>query len=227
MRFILIALVAGLPMFAAAGTLLTAAPDRPDLDAVYLFYMHGRGIDDGARGSAENHERAVRALAARNFVVISEHRRAGVRWKFPDDHEAYAHRIAAEVGRLLEAGVPAANIVVSGYSRGGTLALIVSALLNRADLRYVVIAGCLSEYGQYKAALPVFDERYAPRLSGRFLSLRDSGDEDFGSCAPLLGKASPSPAFEEVTLSTGRGHAAFAGVEVDWIQPIVDWAERR
>jgi hypothetical protein len=60
-------------------------------------------------------------------------------------------------------------------------------------------------------------------LRGRFLSLRDAGDADFGSCAPLFGKATPAPAFDEVTLSTGRGHAAFAGDEIDWIQPIVDW----
>lgn len=219
----LLVLCVGLPIPAASGTLLSTAPEKPDPGAVYLFYMHGRGVDDGNRGSAENNQRAVQALSKRDFVVVSEQRRSGVRWKFPDDHEAYARRVVAEVERLLEAGVPAKNILVSGYSRGGMLTLIASALLDRTDLRYVVIAGCLSETGQYKDALPVFGERYAPRLRGRFLSLRDAGDADFGSCAPLFGKATPAPAFDEVTLSTGRGHAAFAGDEIDWIQPIVDW----
>jgi len=224
-RSILVVALAGLPLAAAAGTLLSTVPEKPDPGAVYLFYMHGKGIDDGARGSAENNQRAVRALAKRDFVVVSEQRPAGVRWKFPDDHEKYARRLTAEVGKLLDAGVPAANIVVSGYSRGGTLTLIASALLDRADLRYVVIAGCPSERGQYKDALPVFVDQFAPRLKGRFLSLRDDADEDFASCASLFGKASSPPQFKEVTLSTGRGHAAFAGDEIDWIQPIVDWLQ--
>lgn len=226
-RSALVMALASLSSPAIAGTHVQTVPQKPDPGAVYLFYMHGRGVDDGARGSADNNQRAVRALAKRDFVVVSEQRPAGVRWKFPDDHEKYARRIAAEVGRLLDAGVPAANIVVSGYSRGGTLTLIVSSLLGRADLRYVVIAGCLSERGQYKDALPVFNERYAPGLKGRFLSLRDEGDEDFGSCASLLGKGSPPPEFKETTLSTGRGHAAFSGDEIDWIQPIVDWTQAR
>lgn len=131
----LLVLFVGLPIPAASGTLLSTAPEKPDPGAVYLFYMHGRGVDDGNRGSAENNQRAVQALSKRDFVVVSEQRRSGVRWKFPDDHEAYARRVVAEVERLLEAGVPAKNILVSGYSRGGMLTLIASALLDRTDLR--------------------------------------------------------------------------------------------
>lgn len=227
LRTMLVIALASLSIPAMPGTLVSTVPERPDPGAVYLIYMHGRGIDDGARGTAENNQRALRALAKRDFVVVSEQRPTGVRWKFPDDHEKYARRIAAEVGRLLDAGVSAGNIVVSGFSRGGTLTLIVSSLLDRADLRYVVIAGCPSERGQYKDAVPVLGDRYAPKLKGRFLSLRDAADEDFGSCAALFGKAAPTPDFKEVTLSSGRGHAAFAGDDIDWIQPIVDWVQAR
>ncbi len=96
--------------------------------------------------------------------------------------------------------------------------------LDRADLRCVGIAGCPSEPGEHKDALAASSARYAPGPKGRLLSLRAAADEGgVGTCASLFGKASPSPQFKEVTVSAGPGHAAFAGGEIEWLRPIVDW----
>lgn len=207
---------------AIAGTVIATVPDQPDTTAKYLFYLHGRGIDDGADTSA--YERVVRALSDLGLIVISEARPAGVIKKFPDDHEKYAQKVADSVDKLLAAGVPAGKITVSGYSRGGVLTVIASALIGNPDVRFVVMAGCVASDGKYKRAIPTFHKRYTPKLKGLFLSLRDSEDEDFGSCADFFSKAVPRVKYKEIVLTTGKGHAAFVVPADEWMQPTANWA---
>jgi hypothetical protein len=59
-RSALVAALAGLSTPATAGTLLSSVPERPDPGAVYLFYMHGRGIDDGGGASPKTSGRSRR-----------------------------------------------------------------------------------------------------------------------------------------------------------------------
>ena len=213
---------------AVAGTsVISSPPDIPDPNSQYLFYLHGKGIDEGSSSAQDPYRRTVQALSEQDFIVISEMRRSGVIRKFPDDHEKYASKIADEVKTLLAAGVPASNILVSGYSRGGTLTLMVSGMVDNPDVRFIVMAGCISEHGAYKKALPSIHERYSSRLKGRFLSLRDSGDEDFGSCESHFGRASGPLDYKEVVLSTGKGHLAFHEPAAEWIQPIVEWTRTK
>lgn len=216
--------MASLGAFTAnAQSILTEPPAQPDSNAKYLFYMHGKDGDDGRNVGL--YKDIARALADRGFVVISEiPRQSGLLRKYPDDHERYAKKVAGEVSKLVAAGVPASNITVSGYSRGGTLAVMASGFVGRTDVNFVVLAGCVSETGAYKAAYSSFLADYAKKLNGRILSIRDAADPDFGSCNAFFAEASALKEAQEVVLKPGKGHTAFHFATDDWVLPIVQWA---
>jgi hypothetical protein len=209
---------------AIAGTVISTVPSQPDPSANYLLYLHGRGVDDGSWSSKRAYDKNVQALSERGFVVISEARKKGAIKKFPRDHEKYAQKIANEVNKLLEAGVPAGNVVVAGYSRGGVIAQISSGLIGNSDVKFVIMAGCIAGDGKYKKAIPTILKRHTPKLKGQFLSLRDDGDKNFGSCVDYFMKASAKPEYKEIILSTGKGHSAFREPADEWLKPIVDWS---
>jgi len=212
-----------LPLPATAGTVMSTVPEKPEPDAQYVLHMHGRGVDSGRSTAIAGYRRVVKALSEKGFAVISEERREGMIGKFPEDHEKYAGKIADQVASLLAAGVPAANIAVTGYSRGGLMVQIASGLIANPDVKFVIIAGCFAENGAYKRRISYIDSNYAPKLKGRFLSLRDEDDPDFGSCARYFEKASAQPKYNEIVLSTGLGHAAFKEPRDAWLKPLVDW----
>lgn len=203
--------------------IISTVPEKPDTHSKFLFYMHGMDVEEGYGDSVELYQKKVEALSKLGFTVITEARPKGTINKFPVDHERYARKVAVGVKKLLEAGVPARNIIVSGYSRGGMITVITSKLVHNSNISYILMAGCIADKGKYREALPYIYEQYIPYLKGRFLSLRDSGDQDFGSCFDYFRRASDQLNYEEVTLSTGKGHNAFREPMNEWLEPISKW----
>ena len=225
---IIIAIIAVVPLPATADLVVQTVPESPDPTTRYLFYLHGAGMYKGASNAVIGAYRStVRALSKQGFVVVSEARKKGGIKKFPQDHEKYARKIAKEVKKLLDAGVPARNITVSGYSRGGIITLITSGVISNSDVNFGVMAGCISATGDYKKAVPTIQERYSPKLKGSFLSFYDTGDKHFGSCEDYFSKASDGLAYDEIALSTGMGHFTFYAPREEWLRPLTDWASNQ
>ena len=208
---------------ANAQTIMAKPPVQPDPNAKYLFYMHGKSADSGQNVSL--YQDIAQTLAGRGFIVISEIPRTnGLISKYPDDYEKYVKKIADEVSKLLAAGVPASNITVSGFSRGGFMTVMAAGMVDRPDVNFVVLAGCVSETGAHKAVYSSELTVYAPKLKGRILSVRDAADPDFGSCAAFFAQASSLQVTKEIVLESGKGHGAFLYATDDWVQPIAEWA---
>ena len=202
---------------------VSQVPDKPDAEAKYLFYIHGSGMDTGRAGSKRAYEKGIKALSELGFIVITEIRSKDTIKKFPVDHEKYARKIAGGVKELLVAGVPARNITVVGFSRGAVVTLIASGFINNSEVGFVIMAGCIAKTGEYKKILPYFYENAVPNLTGRFLSFWDSGDTNFRSCIDYFNRV-PSPiSYEEVKLSSGKGHGAFESPNEKWINPLAEW----
>ena len=221
--YIITTIITAVSLSTGAGTVVSTVPDSPDPSASYLFYLHGRGVDMGHSGAKKAYHKNVEALSKQGFVVVSEARRKDAIKKFPHDYEKYAQKIADEVKKLLEAGVPAGEITVSGYSRGGVLTLIASGLIGNSDINFAIMAGCMADTGAFKKVVPTVHDQYSPKLEGRFLSLYDTGDEDFGSCKDYFSKASGSLDYEEIALATGKGHLTFREPMDEWLQPLINW----
>ena len=191
---------------AAAGEDASAAPDPSKR---YVFYLHGKIVEDAGRRPTHprwgvyEYDAIVRALAAEGAIVISEVRAKGTRV------DAYADKVRGQIEALLAAGVPAPQVAVVGFSKGGVIAQRIAARLD-ADVRYVLLAGC-------------FDAGAggAP-LHGRLLSIREQSDHLARSCKPLVERMHGGPARgSEITIDVGGEHGAFYRPQRAWLEPLL------
>jgi len=212
-----VALATALGGAAASETprILERVPDAPDPGAHYLFYLHGRIIE--AQGpeavSPEfgryEYRRMLETFAERGFVVVAEVREDGAGREF-------AVATARQVRRLLDAGVSPRSITVVGFSKGGYLALGVSAIVASDEVGYAILAGCGSD--------PSWLSRMGPRIRGRFLSLLDVSDRLSPSCEPLFAAAEQVREKAERVLETGLDHGLFYEPRPEWVDVVVDWS---
>ena len=196
-------------------------------EATYLFYLHGQDVDERRRSSEESFRAVTDALNEAGFVVATEIRPEKSVRKFPEDHQKYAKHVAKSVKKLMRKGVPASSIIVAGYSRGGILALVSSGFINNSDIGYVVMAGCPTADGAYQEAVPLIHKKFSPKLRGRFLSMIDKHDKNFGSCEDYFILSTKHVDAQEITLKTGQGHQAFLEPRRAWLHPLKDWAGLR
>jgi hypothetical protein len=193
-------LIIALGAHSAVGAERAIHPDVPtpvDPAARYLFHLHGRAVElQGATAKTPFgsylYNDVVGALADRGFIVISEVRP-------PTTQLApYAVVVAAQVAKLLEAGVPPENITVTGFSGGGAIALLATAAIGNPRVNFVLMAGCLlGSTGRTVTGLLAVGR--PPQ--GRVLSIYDEGDTNAGSCATQLADKL-GVTFTEVVLST-------------------------
>jgi hypothetical protein len=198
------------------GGVLERAPASPDPAARYLFYLHGRIIEvQGPEavspdfGRYEYH-RILQAFADRGFTVVAEVRPDGAGAEFVES-------TARQVRGLLDAGVPDDHVTVVGFSKGGFLALGVSATVASDDVSYVLLAGCGSN--------PEWVDRMGPRLHGRFLSLLDRSDRLSPSCEPVFAAAKQVHRKEEQVFDTGLDHGLFYRPRPEWVTRVARWAK--
>ena len=93
-------------------------PDEIEASARYLFYLHGRIIEE--KGVRPTHPRfgvyeyreILETFADLGFVVISEVRPSAA------DVATWAERVGGQVRRLVSGGVPPEHITVVGFSKG-------------------------------------------------------------------------------------------------------------
>lgn len=191
-----------------------------DPSALYLFYLHGKIIEDqglpavsDAFGAYE-YEDILETLRGYGFVVRSEQRVQDT------DVLDYAQKIAGQVNDLLDAGVPPENITVVGASKGAGITLYVSSLLKNSAVNFVPMAIChpdvVSELIQNEVV-----------IYGNVLSIYDSADEYAGSCQELFafsgGKGLAN--HDEIVLDVGAGHGILYQPLDAWVLPAVAWAK--
>jgi putative hemolysin len=194
-------------------------PTTIDLAEHYMIYLHGKIIEDQGIPAISpdfgeyEYEAILERLRGYDFVVISEQR--------PKDTDGveYAGKIAQQVTELLDAGVPAKNIIVVGASKGAGIAIYVSHFLENVEINYVLLAICHPDEVAYL-------EQNQINLYGNVLSIYDSVDEFAGSCQELFAfsEGKGISRHEEIVLSIGTGHGVLFQPLDQWIIPTVQWA---
>lgn len=190
-------------------------PGQPDATARYVFYLHGRIIEDGELRPVHedwglyDYPAVVDALESRGAVVLSEKRP-----KDTDIH-AYATKVLDQVENLIEAGVPQSRISVIGFSKGGAIAIEVSGRMDKrySDIRYVFLAACVDWAA----------ERPDLSISGRVLAVYEASDESTSSCKGLSGHSGSLTMASELTIDTGASHGAFYLPRNEWLEPVLQW----
>jgi len=189
-------------------------PDEIDPSARYLFYLHGRIIEGkGVRPThpqfgVYEYQEILEALADRGFVVISEVRPSGA------DVPTWAERVARQVRRLIDGGVPPAHITVVGFSKGGVIAIFASAELANDRVNFVFMGACGPWLKGKTDLVP----------HGRMLALRKSSDNLVGSCTNLFDRLDAEADRREEVTHLGGGHGAYYRPQPEWVDEIVTWA---
>lgn len=197
----------------------TQLPAKPDTAALYLFYLHGRIIEEqglrpqSPRFGIYEYEKILRTFQQRGFRVIS---RARPRETQPP---VYARKVVTQIDTLLKAGVPAEHITVVGASKGAAIAVWVSHFLRNPSVNFVLIAVCNPRTVAYW-------KKNRITLHGRVLSLFESSDPIGRSCRELF-QASQGrglTAYHEIELHTGLAHGVLYRPIPEWVEPTVEWA---
>ncbi|MEW6368974.1 MAG: alpha/beta hydrolase [Acidobacteriota bacterium] len=210
---------------AAAGawaqSIVAKVPAKVDPKARYLFYLHGRIVQDqqNARPRHERfgyyeYEKILRAFADRGFTVISEIRARDA------TVDAYARKVADQVRTLIRAGVPSHRITVLGASMGGAMALFASGYLQSPGVNFVILAGCS------QSVFASLDQQ-GLRVSGNVLSVTENSDESVEPCEGFL-KARPSKTIgstRSIRLTTGLAHGFLYRPLSEWVNPVIAWAD--
>jgi len=190
-------------------------PTKPDAAKSYVFYLHGRIIENGNPKPVDkawglyDYPEVVRALGSRGAVVLSEQRPKDT------DIREYAAKVRGQITRLVQAGVPQSKIAVVGFSKGGSIAGTVSGSLGKQypDIRYVFLAACTDW---------ILDQPTL-QLSGHVLAINESSDEATTGCSGLTPHAGKLKESSEITIHTGAGHGAFYLPRDVWVKPTLQW----
>jgi hypothetical protein len=186
------------------------ADDSPE---IYIYYLHGRIIEEQGRTPTHskfglyNYPAIIEALGSRGATVISEARPPGTR------AGKYAEKTVAEIEKLVSDGVSPGQIVVIGFSKGGNIAIRVSNLIKNPEIRYVLLATC--------AEWLVANEEV--NFTGHLLSIFETSDDLAKSCKDFSERGDEVVSYQEITLSTGKGHGAFYLPNPLWVTPVLDW----
>jgi hypothetical protein len=198
-----------------------AFPDSIDPTKQYMFYLHGKIIEDegipafSTEYGEYEYQAILEKLSRNGFVVISEQRAKNT------DGVEYAKRVTEQIETLLEAGVLAKNISIVGASKGAWISIYVSHLLGNDEVKYVIMAICNPE----NLELFIQDQIL---LYGNVLSIYDSSDELAGSCQELFlrSEANGLSNYEEVVLNVRTGHGMLYKPLDEWIIPVIQWVGR-
>jgi predicted esterase len=193
----------------------SSLPQSISPSARYVFYSHGYIVE--GNNATPQHPRwgvydfpAVKqALSSEDHVLVAAHRK-----KDTPPFE-YANELASQVNTLIENGVPASNIYLVGFSRGGFITAITSSLLKNDALNFVILAACTSGLAKHPDVV----------LHGRVLSIYETSDS-VGSCNEVVSRSGTNVvSFKELAISTGKEHGAFYRPIEVWVSPVMKWIQ--
>jgi predicted esterase len=189
-------------------------PSKIDPSARYFFFLHNYYVEKNGINGACKYNEILQSFEDKGFVVISEIRSGKI---IPC---TYSASVVEKVKFLLNSGVPPQNIIVSGHSKGGVIALCIASQLENPKISYVVMAGCgiegIKKYNMYPD--------YA-KLKGRMLSIYALSDKIAGSCEEVFSLASKDLSNIEIKIKHDAGHQLFFRPDDNWVTPIVDWID--
>lgn len=197
-----------------------AFPASADPAKRYMFYLHGRIIEDQGIPAISpeygeyEYVAILEKLSSYGFEVISEQR--------PKDTDgvAYAKRVTEQVATLLEASVPPGNITIVGASKGAAITAYVSYLLKNEHINFVLLGTCHPDtVAEWK--------RNQITLYGNILSIYDVADTEYsGSCEEMymFSEGKGIARHEEILLHVGTGHGILYTLLDEWMTPLIQWA---
>jgi predicted esterase len=193
----------------------------------YIFFLHGKTAENyGPNGihpcfGIYDYHGIVNSFANCGFTVISEIRLQGTKL------DKYAGKIARQVTTLLANGIPPEQITVAGFSKGATIALLVSSKLKNPGINFVVMGLCGHNGARFRKHHNKLMDQSVQFMEGRFLSIYDFSDLKCADCQRTLKNVSAKVTFKEIILKNGLGHSLFYRPRRDWVEPVAEWINQK
>lgn len=191
--------------------------------AKYIFFLHGKTVEKYGPNVIHpyfgiyDYHGIVKSFIKCGFAVISEVRPQGTK---PD---RYAAKIARQVKTLLANGISSEQITVVGFSKGATIALLVSSKLKNPGVNFVVMGGCGHNGAFVRKHFNKLLIQSVQFMQGRFLSIYDISGHRCADCQKILKNVSAKATFKEIKVKNGLGHSLFYRPRTDWFEPVVEW----
>jgi predicted esterase len=141
--------------------------------------------------------------------------------------DKYAGKTARQVKTLLANGIPPEQIIVAGFSKGATIALLVSSKLKNPWVNFVLMGLCGHNGARVRKHYNKLLVQSLQFIQGRFLSIYDFSDLKCADCQRILKNVSAKVTFKEIKLKNGLGHSLFYRPRRDWIEPMADWINQK
>jgi len=199
-----------------AQSISSSIPKKIKKSEMYMFYVHGRIIEEQGihavhpEYGAYEYLAILDSLSKYGYNVISN-----VRPKNADEH-IYADKLTKQIDTLLKAGVPGEHIFVVGASKGSYITLLASEKLMNTKINFALLGACYADQDLGEGKL---------KLCGNFLSFYETSDTWCISCTKLFENQDCVSKFQEVELSTNKGHGVLYKPYSEWITPLMNWAK--
>ena len=199
-----------------AGALYTSFPEKIYPDEKYVFYSHGLIVEGDnlmpvdKRWGVYDFIAVRKALADQHYNLIAYHR------PVKTVADEFSEKLAADVRKLILAGVKPENITLLGFSRDGEITLLASDKLRLDKINTILLAVCggfVKEHQEYQTY-------------GNLYSIYETSDFA-GSCQFLTDRNNKTHSFQETAISTGKEHGAFYQPLAEWIIPVKAWLENK
>ena len=195
-----------------AGTVYTEFPDKIDSEKRYVFYSHGFIVEGDDPTPIHNKHgmyyfpEIKQALSDDSYDLIAYHRAKDTKPR------EFAKKLARDIKKLVSHGVEYSNIYLIGFSRGGAITVLTANELANNDITIIVLAACTR----------FLNKNTEVSAYGSVYSIYETSDE-VGSCHNLIRRSPQVKAFEEIAISTGKGHGAFYMPLPQWVLPVKKW----
>lgn len=185
----------------------------------YVFYIHD--TSEAASPSfisgqyhPNGYNQILEALRDEGFHVISENR--------PPQADLYqcALKLAEDVKDLIRAWIPQENITLVATSQGAAIGSIVSSLLKKDGINYVLLHSHVAESSIVQKDTKI-------RLTGNVLSIHARQTENFSHISPSYWDTSSTHKYEEVKLLVHENTSILHTPCKEWLEPTVNWAKRQ
>lgn len=203
---------------AAAQGIMTSIPEEIDAGAKWVFYLPDE-IVTPARPEPRHPQLGVykyfdivNRFVAAGFKVVSRPRET------TEHPYVVAEEIAAQIRKLLAAGVPAGSVGIVGAGKGAAITVIVTDTVDAPDLQVVLLSACTGPF-------ITFWQQHDELLAGNVLSIYAIGDGNKGPCRPFLEYCSSHlvKEYREIPLPEKAGPGFYYKGTADWMLPAIAW----